>query len=106
FLCDDPLSSAFYCLSLHVSLPIYSPRPVQREPRHVEEARHGGRTPKLEKTFHRDVELPDEIAEVRHDEIVAERVVPRGDRRVSRDRKSTRLNSSHVKISYAVFCLK
>src|SRR5690606_40695729 len=25
---------------------------------------------------------------------------------ISRDRKSTRLNSSHVKISYAVFCLK
>src|SRR5690606_40022950 len=25
---------------------------------------------------------------------------------VDRDRKSTRLNSSHVKISYAVFCLK
>src|SRR5690606_41898581 len=25
---------------------------------------------------------------------------------VSKDRKSTRLNSSHVKISYAVFCLK
>src|SRR2546430_9555709 len=29
-----------------------------------------------------------------------------GDRRVSRDRKSTRLNSSHSQISYAVFCLK
>src|SRR5690606_41953439 len=27
-------------------------------------------------------------------------------RRPSGDRKSTRLNSSHVKISYAVFCLK
>src|SRR5690606_42029368 len=27
-------------------------------------------------------------------------------RRVPGDRKSTRLNSSHVKISYAVFCLK
>src|SRR5690606_41915202 len=27
-------------------------------------------------------------------------------RRPLRDRKSTRLNSSHVKISYAVFCLK
>src|SRR5690606_40530981 len=27
-------------------------------------------------------------------------------RAVARDRKSTRLNSSHVKISYAVFCLK
>src|SRR6266511_5187530 len=26
--------------------------------------------------------------------------------RVQADRKSTRLNSSHVKISYAVFCLK
>src|SRR5215475_609653 len=26
--------------------------------------------------------------------------------RALRDRKSTRLNSSHVKISYAVFCLK
>src|SRR3989442_5720681 len=27
-------------------------------------------------------------------------------RRVELDRKSTRLNSSHVRISYAVFCLK
>src|SRR5690606_42002085 len=26
--------------------------------------------------------------------------------RIQADRKSTRLNSSHVKISYAVFCLK
>src|SRR6266480_5486369 len=41
--------------------------------------------------------------------------VPRGDtvrrgraarRRRTRDRKSTRLNSSHMSISYAVFCLK
>src|SRR5690349_21921022 len=30
----------------------------------------------------------------------------RATRSVSRDRKSTRLNSSHVEISYAVFCLK
>src|SRR5690606_40426467 len=29
-----------------------------------------------------------------------------GERQVGPDRKSTRLNSSHVKISYAVFCLK
>src|SRR5690606_41706099 len=29
-----------------------------------------------------------------------------GDPLVDQDRKSTRLNSSHVKISYAVFCLK
>src|SRR2546426_7305056 len=30
----------------------------------------------------------------------------RGGRRLSVDRKSTRLNSSHLVISYAVFCLK
>src|SRR3989442_4992543 len=29
-----------------------------------------------------------------------------GSRTLSQDRKSTRLNSSHVRISYAVFCLK
>src|SRR3712207_7951167 len=29
-----------------------------------------------------------------------------GDRHLRRDRKSTRLNSSHANISYAVFCLK
>src|SRR5438067_6621926 len=29
-----------------------------------------------------------------------------GELTVKRDRKSTRLNSSHVSISYAVFCLK
>src|SRR5690606_41566896 len=31
---------------------------------------------------------------------------PRACRALTPDRKSTRLNSSHVKISYAVFCLK
>src|SRR5207253_10194037 len=31
---------------------------------------------------------------------------PSGSRRKGTDRKSTRLNSSHVAISYAVFCLK
>src|SRR3712207_7454602 len=30
----------------------------------------------------------------------------RDDHAVARDRKSTRLNSSHANISYAVFCLK
>src|SRR3989442_7578436 len=38
-------------------------------------------------------------------EAVPRRDPPRG-RRPRRDRKSTRLNSSHVRISYAVFCLK
>src|SRR5688572_32704876 len=33
-------------------------------------------------------------------------VTGRGSRNEPRDRKSTRLNSSHSQISYAVFCLK
>src|SRR2546428_5398082 len=41
--------------------------------------------------------------------IVQREVFPvhlRRDREIPRDRKSTRLNSSHDQISYAVFCLK
>src|SRR5438874_12385829 len=34
------------------------------------------------------------------------RPIPGGALRADGDRKSTRLNSSHVEISYAVFCLK
>src|SRR2546430_5974481 len=40
---------------------------------------------------------------------IAEQIVVSGvvdEHRVARDRKSTRLNSSHSQISYAVFCLK
>src|SRR5438445_1176024 len=33
-------------------------------------------------------------------------LVGSGDRNTARDRKSTRLNSSHANTSYAVFCLK
>src|SRR3712207_7594631 len=33
-------------------------------------------------------------------------LIERVDRLTGRDRKSTRLNSSHANISYAVFCLK
>src|SRR5438034_11397348 len=39
-------------------------------------------------------------------ERVGERAVVDADRAVLQDRKSTRLNSSHTVISYAVFCLK
>src|SRR2546430_7334111 len=48
------------------------------------------------------------IRERRRRRDVVDRDVPHGGgRRVARqDRKSTRLNSSHSQISYAVFCLK
>src|SRR3712207_6865416 len=41
-------------------------------------------------------------------DVYAKEPLPRDDplRRAPRDRKSTRLNSSHANISYAVFCLK
>src|SRR5690606_39423643 len=42
------------------------------------------------------------VPQVAHRRVVV-RVGPGG---AAQDRKSTRLNSSHVKISYAVFCLK
>src|SRR3712207_7924620 len=37
---------------------------------------------------------------------IAERILARGGDYLLTDRKSTRLNSSHANISYAVFCLK
>src|SRR3712207_7577128 len=40
------------------------------------------------------------------DEVDRPKDPPRPDAGVERDRKSTRLNSSHANISYAVFCLK
>src|SRR5256885_15213332 len=49
---------------------------------------------------------------IRRDATVFRRLLADGfiytedDRMVGRDRKSTRLNSSHLVISYAVFCLK
>src|SRR5690606_40692939 len=82
-----------YPLSLHDALPIY----VQRRQVAQADARGlrlppagGARQPAAE-----DGRVP--------------RARRPGDLRLGhaqRDRKSTRLNSSHVKISYAVFCLK
>src|SRR5690349_22579578 len=46
------------------------------------------------------------FAAFQREAVVEAEVVERGQRGVPADRKSTRLNSSHVEISYAVFCLK
>src|SRR5690606_40627928 len=46
-------------------------------------------------------DLPEAVSEVLSAAVTQVVTVYRGE-----DRKSTRLNSSHVKISYAVFCLK
>src|SRR5207249_7852511 len=47
-----------------------------------------------------------EFSSYRDYDIASQRMPDRVDRLIERDRKSTRLNSSHVSISYAVFCLK
>src|SRR5688500_19933573 len=90
-LCHDPSPSNTYNLSLHDALPIC-----------LGELREGA----LE-ILHRERGALHEHAAVRshRDE---ERLVGRveGLDVAARDRKSTRLNSSHLVISYAVFCLK
>src|SRR5690606_40611950 len=52
--------------------------------------------------------LADQVYEIVKDEDVADDALKSASKKIKKhkDRKSTRLNSSHVKISYAVFCLK
>src|SRR3712207_7062279 len=79
---NDTATTEIYTLSLHDALPIYADRLLvgpRRRPGHLAHARRRRRSG--------------------------------GRRRPARragiaDRKSTRLNSSHANISYAVFCLK
>src|SRR3712207_7054182 len=52
-----------------------------------------------------DVQEPPLVLAGGHEDDEVERLV-RGVERLLQDRKSTRLNSSHANISYAVFCLK
>src|SRR5690349_24072206 len=52
--------------------------------------------------IHRDLK-PGNIFITRERELEIAKVLDFG---IAKDRKSTRLNSSHVEISYAVFCLK
>src|SRR2546430_8621575 len=80
FFFNDTATTEIYTLSLHDALPIYRRQRRDHQGRHL---------------------LPDDGEEA---------PARAGDRRAEppavRDRKSTRLNSSHSQISYAVFCLK
>src|SRR3712207_8228654 len=82
---NDTAPTEIYTLSLHDALPIYR-QPARRQPgRHP---RHAARRAGAARALH------------------VLRRLERVQRDVLRDRKSTRLNSSHANISYAVFCLK
>src|SRR5256885_4061317 len=81
FFFNDTATTEIYTLSLHDALPIWSP------------------TPKEE----------DEIKSLRALRSLTRGFECRGyelEQNAVGDRKSTRLNSSHLVISYAVFCLK
>src|SRR5438874_13426862 len=89
FISSDPPPTEIYTLSLHDALPISGlPRGdgqlARRRlvPRRARLVRRAGQRPGREAPPLRQAHP------------------------LARDRKSTRLNSSHVEISYAVFCLK
>src|SRR5688572_31122361 len=78
FFFNDTATTEIYTLSLHDALPIYG------------EGRLAGNDG-------RGIDASRRLA----DDLVVLRILER-----HQDRKSTRLNSSHSQISYAVFCLK
>src|SRR3712207_8104587 len=95
FFFNDTATTEIYTLSLHDALPICHPISQRSRPRlreHRGRARGaGGDMTSGPSSSHRFSELWGR----RHRQ---EELRP--------DRKSTRLNSSHANISYAVFCLK
>src|SRR3712207_8540694 len=90
FFFNDTATTEIYTLSLHDALPIW----------------------KTTSSFH-DKTLNDldiegtylNITKAIYDKSTAN-IILNGERLKTLDRKSTRLNSSHANISYAVFCLK
>src|SRR5690625_7426223 len=80
FFFSDPATTLIYTLSLHDALPISVPAAL-----HVRQRGVPGSPGRACRGLLRD-------------RLAGRQLLP--------DRKSTRLNSSHVAISYAVFCLK
>src|SRR5258707_8941890 len=83
FFFNDTATTEIYTLSLHDALPIWRHTLSTKPSRTV--SPYSRRSPTLPRVT-----------------ICCPRLVPS----FGRDRKSTRLNSSHANISYAVFCLK
>src|SRR5690606_41122994 len=103
FLCSAPPPSEVYTLSLHDALPIYVQNLVasSKSPNissHV--SAHPEPIPSLRVSINCVKVLTLVAASIMDSSSPNFFMVSR------KDRKSTRLNSSHVKISYAVFCFK
>src|SRR5258708_32646399 len=80
FFFNDTATTEIYTLSLHDALPILGKTPTERD--------------------------LNDVFKVKLNFIGCQRVGKPIERLLQLDRKSTRLNSSHQIISYAVFCLK
>src|SRR3712207_8064634 len=98
FFFNDTATTEIYTLSLHDALPICQAGVGVRphEPEQQPDENHGDRLDDRavrEHDGHQEAE--------HHEREVIGRIELLGE-----DRKSTRLNSSHANISYAVFCLK
>src|SRR5437899_7130478 len=92
FFFSDSSTTEIYTLSLHDALPIFV-IDIELEPLHV------GRTGETATDADGVAVGGEQIPHV-------QRRPQRHQRQWQSDRKSTRLNSSHLGISYAVFCLK
>src|SRR5262245_65150130 len=99
-----PSSTETYTLSLHDALPICDLRPLFEEIVRTIPPPRGAE----------DAPLQMLVANLDYNDYVGRLAIGRifngsvavGDQIAVVDRKSTRLNSSHLGISYAVFCLK
>src|SRR3712207_7470454 len=94
FFFNDTATTEIYTLSLHDALPIFLLDALEDDDVRVGRDAQGEDRARDAREGHRDRHELDEREEV--EPVDAER----------EDRKSTRLNSSHANISYAVFCLK
>src|SRR2546421_9685577 len=94
FFFNDTATTEIYTLSLHDALPIYL-EVVHARALHPTELEHVLETLGREHGGHRALLLENGVGRDR-----------RAVNEPLEDRKSTRLNSSHDQISYAVFCLK
>src|SRR3712207_7730688 len=94
FFFNDTATTEIYTLSLHDALPIWRRVLDERRVEALEHVRVG-----LEREEDELPELPVDLLGPGALELLGHAVE-------GQDRKSTRLNSSHANISYAVFCLK
>src|SRR3712207_9299682 len=93
FFFNDTATTEIYTLSLHDALPIFTERKRAQEEQAARIAAEQANRAKDEFLAMLGHELRNPLAPI----VTALQLI---------DRKSTRLNSSHANISYAVFCLK